>query len=55
MSWAEWKALPWWEQRALREGLVKETNPEAADAPVEQHPATPEEEAVLLAQAGFTL
>lgn len=29
MSWTEWRALPWHEQRALREGMHRETNPDA--------------------------
>lgn len=24
MGWADWKALPWYEQRALREGMLLE-------------------------------
>lgn len=24
MGWGEWKALPWYEQRALRDGLLEE-------------------------------
>lgn len=56
MSWEQWRALPWYEQRALREALARDPRfHELIGSLAPLPPSTPEAEAEALAAFGVSI